>query len=77
MCLAIPVKVIKIDGNKDAPFALVAWNGIKRRVSTILVDDVKKGDFVLIHAGCAIQKLDRVEAKERIKLINKLTPGTA
>ncbi len=62
MCLAVPGRVTKIDGEK----AEVDIGGIRREASLELISDqgVKIGDYVLIHTGYAITKLDETEARE-------------
>jgi len=64
MCLAVPAKVLEIKGDRG----VVDFGGIRREVSLSLIDDVKVGDYVLIHVGFAIQKLERKEAEEILKL---------
>ncbi len=64
MCLAVPVKVVQIDGQK----ALVELGGLVREANLMLVPDTRLGDYVLLHAGFAIQKLDAEEAEETIRL---------
>ncbi len=71
MCLAVPVKVLKIDGLK----ALVELGGLARQASIMLVPDTQVGDYVLLHAGFAIQKLDEKEAEETIRLFAELAEG--
>lgn len=68
MCLAVPAKVIKIDGE----LAEVELGGLIRKASIMLVPDVRVGDYVLLHAGFAIQKLDEKEAEETIHLLNEV-----
>jgi len=68
MCLAIPGKIISID--KKTHHAKVSFNGMEKDVN-IEVVDVKKGDYVIVHAGFAIEKLDEKEAKETLKLFKK------
>ena len=64
MCLAIPAKVVSINGNN----AWVDFGGeVTREVNVTLVD-AKVGDYVLVHAGYAIQIVDETEAQETIKL---------
>jgi len=65
MCLAIPGKIKSID--KKTRHAKVSFNGIEKDVN-IEVVDVKIGDFIVVHAGYAIQKLDQKEAEETLKL---------
>jgi hydrogenase expression/formation protein HypC len=64
LCLAIPAKIIKIKGE----LAEVDVGGIKKEISIALVKDVKEGDYVLIHTGYAIAKINEEEAKELIEL---------
>ncbi len=68
MCLAIPGKIKKI--NKKTNIALVDFDGIEREVNVSLVK-AKKGDYVIVHAGFAIQKLGEQNASEIIKLFLK------
>lgn len=65
MCLAIPGKIKKIDAKNKA--ALVDFDGVERSVNISLVE-VGKGDYVIVHAGYAIQKIDQAEALKTIKL---------
>jgi hydrogenase expression/formation protein HypC len=67
MCLAVPGKIISIDGK----MAEVDYGGITRETNVSMVD-VKVGDYVIIHAGFAIQTIDEDEAKETIKLWQEL-----
>ena len=68
MCLAVPMKVLKIDGD----FGDAELGGIIKEVSLTLIDDVKVGDYILVHAGYAIQKIDENEALETISFLKKL-----
>ncbi len=68
MCLAVPVKVLEV---KDLT-ALVELGGITRPVSIMLVPDTQAGDYVLLHAGFAIEKLNEDEAKETLRLSTAL-----
>ena len=64
MCLAIPMKLMEIKGDKG----IVELSGVKKEVSLSLLDDVNEGDYLIIHAGFAIQRLDEEEAKETLKI---------
>ncbi len=68
MCLAIPGKVNSISGER----ADIDFSGISRSIVISLVPGVKTGDYVLVHAGFAIQILDKNEAKETLKLFEEL-----
>ena len=67
MCLAVPAKIISIRGSK----ALVDFGGIRREINIALVESPKEGDYVLVHAGFAIQKIDEKEAEETIKIMKE------
>jgi len=69
MCLAIPAKIISIYNDK----ALADFGGIQREIIITLVkDSVKINDYVLVHAGFAIQKLDNKSLDEIVKMWNEL-----
>ena len=64
MCLAMPVEVIELLPEQRAR---VSVDGVSREISLALVDDVAVGDFVLLHVGYAIGKLDREEADATLR----------
>lgn len=66
MCLAIPARVISINDNHMAEVDIM---GVTRTVSLDLVPDAVESDFVLVHAGFAIQVIDEVDAKETLELL--------
>jgi len=68
MCLAVPVKVVSIEGDE----AETEIGGVRRRVSIALTPEVKAGDYVLLHTGYAIGVVDEVEAKETLKLFEEI-----
>jgi len=72
MCLGIPGKVIEIEKN----LAKVDVGGLLRDVSLDLCPDVSIGEYVLIHTGFAIQKVDEDEAKETLELLKQLAETT-
>lgn len=69
MCLGIPMKVVDI---KEDSQGTVELNGVKREVSFSFLEDIKPGDFVLIHAGFAIQKISEHDAADTLKLLEEL-----
>lgn len=69
MCLAIPAKVITIEGST----ARVVIEDVEYKASLLLLDDVKPGDFVLLHAGFAIEKIDPAEAFETMRLLQEIS----
>ena len=68
MCLAIPAKVIEL---KD-DMAKANMNGVFVHASLDLLEDVKIGDYILIHTGIAIEKIDEDEALETLQLIEEM-----
>lgn len=69
MCLAIPVQVIELLPDEQA---VVALGGVKKTISLALVDDVAVGDYVILHVGYALQKLDRDEAEKTLALFAEM-----
>lgn len=67
MCLAVPAEVKSIDGH----MATVDYGGVSRTVNISLVD-ARVGDYVIVHAGYAIQVLDREEAEKTLELFREL-----
>lgn len=72
MCLAIPAKILKINGEN----ASVDYGGITKSVNISLVD-VKIGDYILIHAGFAIQTINKDEAMKNLLAIKELDNAIA
>lgn len=70
MCLGIPARVVEID---DSNLGKVDYLGTKVKTNFALLEDVKKGDWVIVHAGFAISKLDEAEAKETFDLLREYT----
>lgn len=72
MCLAIPMKILEI---KEKGKAIVEANNVKKVIDISLVSDVKEGDYVVVHAGTAIQKVCPMfveQTKEAWDLINNV-----
>ena len=67
MCLAIPVEVREI---LPDDMAKVSLDGVVKVISTALIDDVKVGDYVVLHVGYALAKIDPEEARKTIELLN-------
>ena len=68
MCLAIPAEVIKVEGDKG----VVDYGGLEQEISLDLVEDVRPGDYVLIHVGFAIEKLSKEAALETLAIFKEL-----
>ena len=69
MCLAIPMRIVEIDGAS----ARVEVEGVRRSARLDLLPDAAVGDYVLIHAGLAITKVDEEEAAETLSLLRRLS----
>lgn len=68
MCLAIPMKVISVDGDRG----LVEAGSLKRAANFTLLKGCAPGDYVLLHAGFAIEKMKAAEARKLLKLLEKM-----
>jgi hydrogenase expression/formation protein HypC len=68
MCLGIPMLILERSGND----AVVESGGVRKSVRLDLLDAASIGDYVLIHAGYAIEKLDTAEALETLELIRQV-----
>ena len=71
MCLAIPGKVVEIV-DEAGGIAKVEVGGVRRNVNVALLDAVRVGDYVLIHVGFALSKVDEREALETLRLLEEL-----
>ena len=69
MCLAVPAEVVEI---LESDIALVEAGGARKRISLSLVDGAKIGDYVLVHAGFAIEIVDEEEARKTMELFEEL-----
>jgi hydrogenase expression/formation protein HypC len=69
MCVGVPSKIVKIDDY----MATIDVEGAQREISLLLLsEDVKVGDYVIVHAGFAIQKIQEEDAKENLRLMKKM-----
>ncbi len=69
MCLAIPTKVVQL---MEGERAVVEMGGVQKEVSLALVDDVHVGDYVIVHVGFALNKLDPEEAARTLALFAEM-----
>jgi hydrogenase expression/formation protein HypC len=69
MCVGVPMQVISIEGD----LAMTEVDGVKREASLMMLDqEVVVGDYVIIHAGFAISKLDQEDARETLALMREV-----
>ncbi len=70
MCLAVPGKIISIDeSNPDLKMAKVDFGGITKDVCIQWLDEIKIGDYVLVHVGFALNKIDEKEAENTLRIL--------
>ena len=69
MCLAIPVKVVEVGAGDTA---IVDLGGVRKEISLALLTDVQVGDYVILHVGYALSKLDPEEAEKTLALFAEM-----
>ncbi|MBE3597465.1 MAG: HypC/HybG/HupF family hydrogenase formation chaperone [Limnochordaceae bacterium] len=69
MCLAVPARIERLHPNK---MATVDLSGVRRQVSVELLDEVQEGEWVAVHVGFAIARLDEQEARETLELLRQV-----
>ena len=67
MCLAIPSQITRIENN----MATIDVDGVQREASLLLLEDAEIGDYVIVHAGFAIHKIDEAAAMETLKFLKE------
>jgi hydrogenase expression/formation protein HypC len=73
MCLGVPAKILETgDGT-----AVVELGGVRREISVMLVDDVSVGEWVIVHAGFAIEKLSEEAAEQTLALFREIAGSDA
>ena len=68
MCLGVPGKLVKITGAKG----IVSFGGGKKEVDLSLVERPRVGDYVIVHAGFAIERIDRADARKTLRLLREI-----
>lgn len=71
MCLAIPGKILDVQGKDDLRTARVQFGGIVRQVSLNFVPEASVGDYVMVHVGFAISRVDASEAERTYELLRQ------
>ncbi|MBE0570133.1 MAG: HypC/HybG/HupF family hydrogenase formation chaperone [Ignavibacteriaceae bacterium] len=73
MCLAVPGKIVSIDeSNPDLRMAKVNFGGVSKDVCIQWLDDVNIGDYVLVHVGFALNKVDEKDAEETLRILREM-----
>ena len=75
MCLAIPGKVVEIEPDANPLMAKVSFGGIQKRICLEWLPETRVGEYVLVHVGFAINKVDEQEALETLKLLDEIESG--
>ncbi|MBL4937966.1 HypC/HybG/HupF family hydrogenase formation chaperone [Clostridium sp. YIM B02515] len=68
MCLGLPLRIVEVNGKE----AIGELNGIKRRVRIDLIENLNIGEYVMVHAGFAIEKIEEADALETLEIVNEL-----
>jgi hydrogenase expression/formation protein HypC len=68
MCLAVPMKVI----SRQEGTGIAEMSGVKKNISFMMLPEAQVGDYVIVHAGFAIEKLDEAEAQKRLDLFREM-----
>lgn len=74
MCLGVPLKIISIENSSEA---IGEMNGIKKKVRIDLLPDIKCGEYVMVHAGFALEKIDKTLAKETMEALEEVRKAVA
>jgi hydrogenase expression/formation protein HypC len=75
MCLAIPGKVLEIEKDSRPLMGKVSFGGIQKNICLDWVPDVQVGEYVIVHVGFAISKMDEKEALETLELFSQMEGG--
>ncbi|HLL36429.1 MAG TPA: HypC/HybG/HupF family hydrogenase formation chaperone [Streptomyces sp.] len=72
MCLAVPGRVVAIDDSADPLTGMIDFGGVQKRACLEYVPDVRVGEYVIVHVGFALQKLDEESARASLELFEQL-----
>lgn len=73
MCLAVPGKIVSIDEKGETPrMAKASFGGVLKDICIDFVPDVKPGEYVMVHVGFALNRVNEKEAEESLKLLTEL-----
>jgi hydrogenase expression/formation protein HypC len=74
MCLGIPGRIVEIHDGQGLPMGTVDFGGVRREVCLAYVaDQIKPGDYAIVHVGFAISKVDEVEAKRTFAVLREMS----
>lgn len=72
MCLAVPMRVVSVEGTAGT----VELGGVEQPVNLSFTPDITPGEYVIVHAGFALDRLDEADARRTIELLNELAEAT-
>ncbi|GHF86179.1 HypC/HybG/HupF family hydrogenase formation chaperone [Streptomyces thermodiastaticus] len=72
MCLAVPGKVVSIDHRADPLTGLIDFGGVRKQACLEYLPDVQVGEYVIVHVGFALQRLDEASARASLELFEQL-----
>jgi hydrogenase expression/formation protein HypC len=72
MCLAVPGKVVSIDRSTDPLTGLIDFGGVRKQACLEYLPDVRVGEYVIVHVGFALQRLDEESARQTLELFAEL-----
>jgi len=72
MCLAVPGRVVEITGSADLPMARVDFSGVVRQACLAYLPEARVGDYVLVHVGFAISRIDEQAARETLEALAQI-----
>lgn len=75
MCLAIPGKVLRVDRESQPVMGDVNFGGVTKRVCLEWIPDIREGEYVIVHVGFAISKMDEREALETLEVLKQMSDG--
>jgi len=72
MCLGVPGRLVEVQPESDPPMGRVEFGGIRKEVCLAYTPEARVGDYVLVHVGFAISRMDEAEARETFELIEEM-----
>lgn len=76
MCLGVPARLVELDASAALPMGTVDVDGARREVCLAYVPDATVGDYVVVHVGFAIARVDEAEAEATLALLRELDPDS-
>jgi len=77
VCLAVPGRILAIEAEAGLPFARVDFDGVRKQICLATLPDARVGDWILVHAGFALQRLEAEDAAERSSWLAPAPEGSS